>query len=318
MYKTITSFALPFYDMAVEASAALRGKINREIPGVKEKISENDDGRITEITIFNQEGAALMGRPCGTYITFDPPNIPNEGNDDTPVIKILSELIQSILPQTNNGPALICGIGNAAMVADALGEKTISQLLPTRHLFQSKDLTEHDGFIPTALFCPNVLGNTGMEAAEIIHSVCKQIKPRFVLAVDALATTSSSRLGCSFQLNNTGLTPGGGINNIRPTLNEAALGTPVIAIGVPTVIYPLAFISEAAAILKQELDPTISSSGKIEKILLQKMQPQLSQDAMTPKDIDNKTERLSHILGGAIQCALHPAINESNYSYYLP
>lgn len=313
MYKKITSFAPPFYDMAVEASAALRGEINREIPGVREKISENDSGRITEITVFNEEGATLLERPCGTYITLDEKDDGNGEDEEANIVKALSELILGILPKTGDDPVLICGIGNAAMVADSLGEKTVSRIFPTRHLFQSKDLEKSDGFIPTALFCPNVLGNTGMETAELVRSVCRQIKPRCVLAVDALATTASSRLGHSFQLNDSGLTPGGGIGNRRPALNEATLGTKVIAIGVPTVIYPHAYIRETAAILRHELK---IDSKELEKTLLRKMQSPC-RDALTPKDIDDKIYRLSRILAGAIQCALHPAINKNNYEHYL-
>lgn len=316
MYKKITSFTPPFYDMAVEASAALRGEINREIPGVREKISENSSGRITEITVFNEEGATLLERPCGTYITLDEKDDDTGREDEASIVKVLSGLIRGILPKAGNEPVLICGIGNAAMVADSLGEKTVSRIFPTRHLFQSKDLEKSDGFIPTALFCPNVLGNTGMEATELVHSVCQQIKPCCVIAVDALATTASSRLGRSFQLNDSGLTPGGGIGNRRPALNEAALGTKVIAIGVPTVIYPHAYIRETTAILRRELKIPAADSKELEKTLLQKMQAQC-RDALTPKDIDNTIHRLSRILAGAIQCALHPAIDKNNYEHYL-
>lgn len=323
MQKTANNLTPIFYDMAIEASAALRGQIHREIPGVKEEISESTIGRITKITIFNEEGATLMGRPCGTYITLDQKNGSIEENIESSLVNILSGLIGSIMPHKDDGPVLICGIGNGAIAADALGKKTVARIFPTRHLFQNSTLTEQNDYRSTAQFCPNVLGNTGMEAAELIQGVCRSINPCFILVIDALATSSASRLTHSFQLNNNGLVPGGGIGNTRPGLDEATLGAPVIAIGVPTVIYPHALIREAVSILydshSRKNKPTpLPNPEETEKLLFQKMQHSLSLGAVTPKDIDTTIDSLSRVLAGAILCALHPAVHIDNYQSYFP
>ncbi|MBQ2765165.1 MAG: GPR endopeptidase [Firmicutes bacterium] len=310
------------YDMATEASAALRGALNKEIPGVKEEVHNEANCRISRITIFNEEGAELMHRPQGTYITIDTANLNEDTENDIFIVKSLSEQLGSILPKQKDKPFLVCGIGNPAIASDALGEKTVSRLFPTRHLFQSGDLSNSDDYSSVALFCPNVLGNTGMEAAELVSAVCNRIHPEAVIVIDALATASKDRLTSSFQLTDTGLTPGGGIHNTRPAINEATLHTPVIAIGVPTVIYPQALIAETFETLRayfseHEKRTSLQSLNSAKEHLFQKMENHVALGAVTPKDIDLTSDRLSVILAGAIASALHKTVSADNYEEYL-
>lgn len=53
---------------------------------------------------------------------------------------------------------------------------------------------------------------------------------------DSLATDSISRLGCSIQFNDAGLTPGSAMNNFGMPINKAALNVPCFSIGVPMMI----------------------------------------------------------------------------------
>lgn len=316
-----TSYITDF-DMAAEASAALRGEINKEIPGVKEEIRNEQNCHISRITIFNEEGAEMMHRPQGTYITIDTANLDEETENDEIIVKYLSEQLGSILPQKKDKPILICGIGNPAIASDALGEKTVSRLFPTRHLFQSGDLIESDDYASVALFCPNVLGNTGMEAAELVGAVCDRIRPEAVIVIDALATASKDRLASSFQLTNTGLAPGGGIRNTRPAINETMLRIPVIAIGVPTVIYPQVLIGETFEAIRSyfsehEKRAALQSLNAAQEYLYQKMQDHIPIGAVTPKDIDLTSDRLSTILAGAISSALHKTVSAENYEEYI-
>ena len=63
-----------------------------------------------------------------------------------------------------------------------------------------------------------------------------QINPDCVIAVDALAASSASRLGNTVQLCNAGISPGSGVGNHRYEISENTLGIPVISIGIPTVV----------------------------------------------------------------------------------
>ena len=72
----------------------------------------------------------------------------------------------------------------------------------------------------------------------------KQIKPDMVIAVDTLACSSVSRLGRTVQFSDGGIEPGGGVGNAKRSLTFDSLRIPVLAIGVPLVIYATRILSE--------------------------------------------------------------------------
>ncbi|MGM9567096.1 MAG: GPR endopeptidase [Clostridia bacterium] len=323
MNKSDTQGFIPYYDMAAEASAVLRGETNREIPGVSEDIEETEEYRLSVIRILNDEGASALERPRGTYATIDTKTDPDDENTENRVVGIFSKILTELLPPENGETVLICGIGNPEIASDALGKRAVEKMIPTRHLLRADMLRDTEGFTSTALFTPNVLGNTGIEASELTKAVSEEIHPRAVIIIDALATASFHRLGASFQLTDTGLSPGGGIGNTRPAISRDTLGIPVIAIGVPTVIYPQAIVMDAFEKMKQELfskekSAALQNWNAAEEILYQNMRDQMQMFAVTPKDIDFTVDRLSRILSGGIQAALHPEITEENYMEYFP
>ena len=299
---------IPDFDLAIEANAALRGETESEIPGVVEEIFEGSRCRTTEITITEAVGASLMKRPIGRYITVE---CGGDIWDDTcreEVVATLCRHIGTMLPPDNTVPILVCGIGNPKIASDALGEETVSRITPTRHLTDLHPEGEREFSTdtrPVALFAPNVLGNTGMEASELIRAVAKEVRPAAVIVIDALATISGERLGASFQLTDTGISPGGGIGNHRPAINETTCGVPVIAIGIPTVIYPHAIVTEVLTKLK-EREPSLIPLLKSDALLAEIMSERLISCAVTPKDIDLTVELLADILAESIETALHP------------
>ncbi len=91
-----------------------------------------------------------------------------------------------------------------------------------------------DDLRPTAVMAPGVLGNTGVErAARWRKGVIAVVKPAAVVAVDALAARSLSRLGCTVQLSDTGIAPGSGVGNNRRGAQPGYPGDTVIAVGSP-------------------------------------------------------------------------------------
>ena len=131
------------------------------------------------------------------------------------------------------------------------------------------------------------MGQTGIETAELIRSVCRQVSPAAVIAVDALASESIARLGTTVQLTDTGISPGSGVQNKRQTLNEQTLGVPVIAVGIPTVV-------DAASIASSQAD----ESGT-----------PLSGCMVTPREIDVIIDKASSLLALAINKALQPSLS---------
>lgn len=121
---------------------------------------------------------------------------------------------------------LLVGIGNPHLTADSFGIWTAAKvtILPFKknnRIFK--------------LF-PNVFTNTGLNAYEIIRLLVEAYDITAVVLFDSLATTNLSRLGCSLQFNDAGLTPGSAMNNFGMAINSRSLCVPCFSIGLPTMI----------------------------------------------------------------------------------
>ena len=172
----------------------------------------------------------------GNYFTLSFIDITNY-EDREKVGKQLELLIKEILKLNNIGidnTCLIVGLGNRQSTPDSLGVKTLEKILVTSHLSSWGTISE--GMRIVSSFSPGVMANTGIETAKIITSLVKEIKPDFVIAIDALAAREVERINKTIQITDTGIHPGSGIGNNRVEISKKTLGIPVIAIGVPTVV----------------------------------------------------------------------------------
>jgi spore protease len=73
-------------------------------------------------------------------------------------------------------------------------------------------------------------GTTGIETLEFVKGVVDNVNPKLIIAIDSLCSKSMSRISNSIQLSDTGIVPGGGVENARLELSKKTLGIPVIAI----------------------------------------------------------------------------------------
>ncbi len=105
----------------------------------------------------------------------------------------------------------------------------------TRHLFTLQTNVKK-GIRPVAALSPGVMACTGIETYDIITSLVQKIKPKFLIVIDALASSSIERINKTIQITDTGIHPGSGIGNNRQEISNDTIGIPVIAIGVPTVV----------------------------------------------------------------------------------
>ena len=92
---------------------------------------------------------------------------------------------------------------------------------------------------------PGVTGQTGIESAHLIQSAAAALHPDIVIAVDALAARSTSRLAATIQITDTGIRPGSGINSQLTEISLDTVGCPVIAVGVPTIVDSATLIYDA-------------------------------------------------------------------------
>ena len=136
------------------------------------------------------------------------------------------------------------------------------------------------------VFTPKVMGQTGLESADLVKGVVDLFKPDLIVIIDALASSSINRVNKVIQLSDTGITPGSGVGNYRKEINEKSMKCKVIAIGVATVV-------EANKIVL-ELDEKIKIPKNSNYNLI-----------LTPKEIDEDIEHLSTIIATSINKYVH-------------
>lgn len=233
-----------------------------KIDGVE--IKENNN--ITTVKILNEKGAQALGKPVGEYITLNVDSFVNNTDIFDGRIDLFSKVLCDVLPE-NIDSVLVAGLGNENITADALGPKVNSYVLSTRHILS--DLENNSGFdelFSVATITTGVLGETGIETCEIVKGIVDQIKPSCVIAVDALAASSTDRLGTTVQFSNTGISPGSGVGNHRYEISQKTLGVPVVSIGIPTVVSTAVISgrdSDSAFVTPREIDRITEQGAKL-------------------------------------------------------
>ena len=210
--------------------------------GIDYSESNIDGVRVATLEISSDEGAELMGKPRGRYVTVFCGRIRSYEEDAfEKAAKTIADCIRSLLLSLTEKKEDICvlvvGLGNRAMTADAIGPETTDRILVTRHLKSAdRELWSTLGVYDVSAFAPGVLGQTGIETVELVKGASNNVAPDVIIAVDALAARSLETLASTVQLSNTGIEPGSGIGNKRRAIDRASLGVPVLSIGVPTVV----------------------------------------------------------------------------------
>lgn len=293
-------------DLVLEA----RESISESSPGlhgvrVEEYGPDEDNIHVTRVMIETKNAAKAMGKPIGTYITIEAPELLEADEDYHREISLcLSHELGEMLPLKEDGASiLVVGLGNREVTADALGPRVLDNLLITRHIVRTygKAAYEKACVNEVSSFEPGVMAKTGMETAEIVKGVVAEAKPDALIVVDALAARSTRRLNRTIQITNTGIQPGSGVGNHRNALTEETLGLPVIAIGVPTVVDAATIVNDALeriATNKKELD-TWRNMERYHVAF-----SELNNMYMTGKDIDAMIKRVSYTLSEGINIAL--------------
>ena len=293
-----------------------------EIDGVKVESKNDEIVTTTTVDVLNENGATALSKEIGKYITMEIKDIKYlEEKDKNKIINTLSNEIKDLIGVDKTKSILVVGLGNIYVTPDSLGPKVVQTVDITRHLINfAKDLVEPDTRSVSAL-SPGVLGTTGIETSEIITSVCNEVKPDIVIAIDSLASSSINRLGTTIQLSNTGITPGAGVRNKREGINQNTLNVPVIAIGVPTVVDMATITSEAidkmVEVTKQKIENGDNSVNKeqIEKVInifnddnkYNMIANVLDTDnfIVTPKEIDDVIQIVSDLISGGINMSIN-------------
>ena len=276
-------------DLALEAAEKAPDMPRLTEQDVEKTQLMEGEATITRIHIHSGAGSEALGRAPGRYITVEVP--PLSDNDDKLVeyARLIGRELAALLPE--RGTVLVTGLGNESITPDALGPRASRMVLATRHIqgefARSSGL---DDLRATAVLAPGVLGQTGVESGEIVGGLCEVVHPAAVIAIDALASRSVARLGCTVQLCDTGIAPGSGVGNNRKELTEQLLGIPVIGLGVPTVV--------DARTLAAELTGREDAAEQVA--------PRGAQMMVTPREIDLIISWASRLVAMAVNAALQP------------
>jgi len=313
----------------------------------KEKIIDNI--KITDITV--KKDLEQLNKKKGKYITISFEDITDTQNRKKVEDIVTRELI-TLMKHNDIGKdstALVVGLGNYKSTPDSLGPKVINKIIVTRHLYMIDSLQVEEGYRNVSSFIPGVMGSTGIEAHNIINGIVKEIRPDFIIVIDALASSSVDRVNKTIQMTDTGIHPGSGVGNTRREISNNTLGIPVIAIGIPTVVDAVTIVSDTLKYLLKKfsynkdninnhankLKPVTSinylsketkelSSEEKEKVLgflgnldeeemhqliFEVLTPIGYNLMVTPKEVDFVIDKLSLLLSTSINRSLHSKMN---------
>jgi len=320
-----------YTDLASELrDIALTEYKSEALNGIESEEYRQGSIKITWVKVTNKSGEKAIGKPVGNYITLESPLLrENDMAAHEEAVKAMCDCLGKIHNLNKHSTVLVIGLGNWNVTPDALGPKAVSKLLITRHIKETLPDVLDNGVRSVAALSPGVMGITGIETLETVKGLVERVKPDLVIAIDALASRSVSRINATIQISDTGVAPGTGMGNKRKALNEDSLGVKVIAIGIPTVV-------DAATLANDALDNIINSLSELsppdnqlysmlnglpsgDKYLLikQLLDPYAGNMFVTPKDVDAVIERLSGIIANALNISLHPGITKEGINRYM-
>ena len=281
-------------DLACEVLQSL----DTPIPGVEYTSRRRDGFGVESVAINTSSASEAIGKPQGHYITLELGGLMRREDDAFyRASHALAEELSLLLPNTE-GIVLVTGLGNRNITPDSIGPEVVRWTMATRHLRDADEMFH--ALRPVAALAAGVLGDTGMESAELIAAVCRTLHPECVIAVDALASRDIERLCRTVQLSDTGIVPGSGVGNRRAGINSALTGCPVIAVGVPTVVDARTLAADVTGRDEASIPPE-SARGLI----------------VTPREIDRDAADISRLVGYALNLALQPTLDIADLDMLL-
>ena len=313
----------------------------KNIDDISEEIIE-DDIKITKV-IIDEKISKEINKKQGNYVTIEFLDVTDSYNYEK-VKNIFVREFKKFLNLLNikkDDSCLIIGLGNSKSTPDSLGPLAINNVLVTNHLFELDELDKD--YRRVSVFCPGVMGQTGLETSDIITTIVGKFKPDFVIIIDALASQSIDRVNKTIQMTDSGIHPGSGVGNSRKEISFETLHIPCLAIGIPTVVdaitivsdtinymhkhytysklninnplnklmaYSPNYLKEKIELNKKDKETLLGIVGTLEEeeikqLLFEVLSPIGYNMMVTPKEVDFLIEKLSNLIGNGINETLH-------------
>lgn len=285
-----------------------------------------------------------IGKKKGTYVTLEFDDVTDSDSKQN-VSEVFKDELLKVLEKegyNENLKTMVVGLGNINSTPDSLGPKVIEKIIVTNHLF-NMNIKVDNKLSCVSAFYPGVTGSTGIETSEYINGVINVVKPDFVIVIDALASSSITRVNKSIQISTAGITPGSGVGNKRKEISKDTLGIPVVAVGIPTVVDATVIVSDTINYmfknyayhknndtkkisklmvkpinyLKSDINSSVDDRKKLFglvgllnddelKQLLNEVLTPIGYNLMvTPKEVDFLIEKLSDVISYGINHSLH-------------
>ena len=278
-------------------------------PGVQVSHWDTADVRMTEVIISDEEAARQLGKPCGAYLTMEC-GLLRERDPEAriAVSALLGEELGRMIRSESDAPVLVIGLGNRFITPDSLGPLAVDKTLVTRHMLQTE--YARSDMRSVCAIAPGVLGVTGVETMEMVQSLAEKLRPRAIVCIDSLAARASERIGSTIQLTDTGIQPGGGVGNHRQPLTRETLGTDVIAVGMPTVVYAATLARDAFAALSAR-NGDQPDDGALDAMERELLSETLGEMIVTPREIYAIVQDAAAVIAAGVNRALQPLLSDA-------
>ena len=270
-------------DLAMEAR-----ELHPSLSGVTEESEEHEGVAVTRIALTTDDAAARLEKRKGRYVTLDAPELSARPLD---LFERVSRALSNELSRLMEGlgtceNVLVVGLGNRAITPDSLGPRVVESIYVTRHIKQYMPDALPGPVRAVSAVAPGVLGVTGVETMEIVRGVVEHCKPDLVIAVDALASRRAARISTTVQLTDAGISPGAGVGNNRTGLDRETLGVPVIAIGVPLVVFATTISQDTISLIADETG-LHNDEERLKELAAKVIAEHIGELIVTPKEIDS-------------------------------
>lgn len=294
-------------------------KFNDDLLGIKTTIKNYGDIKVVK-TKINKKHDKRIQKKSGLYYTIEFQDLNIHNNDSAEkIIQVLAKVLVELLKTKKvlDKKGMLIGLGNINVTPDSIGPYTLDNVIVTRHLFVNDQ--NNIGYSNVSGYSPGVMGNTGIETADIINAIYSKVGADFLIVVDALATSSVSRINKTIQITDSGISPGSGVGNKRKEISKETMGIPVIAVGIPTVVDAKTLTIDLINKANEYLNGFDKSESKIRNINTDELRNILdvaTRDSLydmvvTPKEIDEVVEDISKILAAGIDIAIHKKLRET-------
>ena len=321
----------------------------KNITGINHTVFQKENNITVEKTIIDETGEKACGKKKGIYQTISFDDITDKDNQKA-IEEVLITVLKEFLEEkkiNKSSSCLVIGLGNKDSTPDSLGPLVVNDILVTKYLFNLGEVEE--GYRDVSSFIPGVTGTTGIETKKVIEALIKAANPDFIIVIDALASSSMSRVNKTIQLTDTGIHPGSGVGNNREELSEESLKIPVIAIGVPTIVDAVTIVSDTFKYIlkhfsykienidnnklklvpnpnylkhqeklsKEEKESLLGMVGSLseeetKQLLVEVLSPIDYNLMVTPKEVDFVMKKLSNVISKSINKSLHEKYNSTN------